>query len=82
MYLRIQPEVSFQRVKKRNQTGDNHVSLKLLMELHEKHEQFVSTLVNENVAVIEISNGKTISETVFDFFLKISPTIIGFIEST
>ena len=68
MYLRIQPEVSFQRVKERNQTGDDHVSLKLLMELHEKHEQFVSKLVNENVAVIEISNGKTISETVFDFF--------------
>ena len=82
VYLRILPELSFQRVKERNQTGDENISLELLNHLHEKHEKFISKLTNENIAVIEISNEKTLSEIVFELYIKISPTITRFIENT
>lgn len=41
IYLRISPEVAFERIKKRNRNAETGISLEYLQQIHEKHERFL-----------------------------------------
>lgn len=41
IYLRVAPEVAYERIKKRNRTGESSISLEYLQQVHEKHEAFL-----------------------------------------
>lgn len=41
IYLRISPEVAFERIKKRNRHAEKDITLAYLRQVHEKHEAFL-----------------------------------------
>lgn len=49
IYLRCSPEMSYERVKKRNRSGEETLSLEYLRTLHQKHEDW---LLNERDVLV------------------------------
>lgn len=45
IYLRVEPEIAYERLRKRNRYAEKTVPLSYLRQIHEKHEQF---LVHKN----------------------------------
>jgi deoxyadenosine/deoxycytidine kinase len=43
IYLRTSPEISFERIKKRNRFAETNISLDYIRQIHEKHEEFLIT---------------------------------------
>lgn len=41
IYLRISPEIAFERIKKRNRRAEKKLTLAYLRQIHEKHESFL-----------------------------------------
>jgi len=41
IYLRVDPEVSFERIQRRNRDGEQTISLDYLRQIHAKHESFL-----------------------------------------
>lgn len=41
IYLRVTPEVAYERIKNRNRPGEANIPLSYLKQIHEKHEQFL-----------------------------------------
>lgn len=41
IYLRIAPEVAFERIKKRNRSAESTITLEYLQQVHTKHESFL-----------------------------------------
>ncbi|MDP3889098.1 MAG: deoxynucleoside kinase [bacterium] len=41
IYLRVNPEVAYERVKKRNRYAEKSMSLRYLKQIHERHEEFL-----------------------------------------
>ena len=54
VYLRTSPSIIMENLYKREQTGDEKITLEDLIDLHEKHEDYVKTL--NNVIIIEVEN--------------------------
>jgi deoxyadenosine/deoxycytidine kinase len=72
VYLRCEPEVSLERIKKRNRTGEDNISLEYLQKLHRKHDEW---LLNEKgVLVLDVNEDSspekihTMIQKVKDFF--------------
>lgn len=51
VYIRTPPEVCFERLKKRGQTGDSYVTIEYLQQIHEKYEKYIRT--KSNVLVVD-----------------------------
>ena len=41
IYLSVDPEVAYERIKKRNRASEKQITLAYLKQIHEKHEQFL-----------------------------------------
>ena len=52
IYLKTTPEMCFNRLKKRSRNEENNVSLEYLTQLHQRHEKWLNTGINEKVIVI------------------------------
>lgn len=48
IYLRAEPEIAFERVKKRNREAEKNLTLDYLRQIHEKHESFLLTQKKHN----------------------------------
>lgn len=54
IYLRTSPDISYDRIKKRNRSGEETIPFDYLKELHTKHEKW---LMNEpNVLVLDVND--------------------------
>jgi deoxycitidine kinase len=53
IYLRADPEISYQRIKKRNRSGEENIPMEYIKKLHDKHDNW---LLNEkNVLVLDVN---------------------------
>lgn len=41
IYLRVSPEIAYQRIKKRNRLSEKKISLAYIKQIHEKHEEYL-----------------------------------------
>jgi deoxyadenosine/deoxycytidine kinase len=57
VYLRCEPEVSLERIKKRNRSGEENISLEYLKKLHTKHDNWL--LNSKNVLVLDVNENNT-----------------------
>lgn len=48
IYLRVDPEISFERIQKRNRISEKNITLEYLRQIHEKHESFLLKEKNKN----------------------------------
>jgi deoxyadenosine/deoxycytidine kinase len=53
IYLRCDPTVSYERIQKRNRSGESTISLDYLKKLHEKHEDWL--LSSKNTLIINVN---------------------------
>ncbi len=59
IYLRVNPEVAYERVRKRNRYAEKKISLKYLKQIHQRHEDFLTHKKNilpelKNVPVLAL----------------------------
>ena len=57
VYLRCEPEVSLERIKKRNRSGEENISLEYLKKLHAKHDEWL--LNSQKVLVLDVNEDNT-----------------------
>ena len=55
VYLRCEPEVSYERIKKRGRSGEDSISLEYLTKIHKKHEEWLLNEKSVPVLVIDAS---------------------------
>ena len=79
--MKTLPNLLYERIQERHQTGDAQITLKLLTNLHEKHEKFISTLPQKTCIIVDILKQKTNSEIVDEIFKKLCPLFGNFIEN-
>lgn len=76
IYLRTEPEICLERIKKRSRTGESNIPLEYLQLLHNKHESWMK---QENVPVLTIDTNKDFNNsTEMDNMVKM---ISDFIEN-
>lgn len=46
IYLRVDPEIAYKRIAKRNRTGESTIPLEYLQNIHERHEDFLMRKTN------------------------------------
>ena len=54
IYLRAKPEVSYERIKNRNRSGEDTIPFDYLKELHNKHEKWL--MEEPNVLVLDVND--------------------------
>jgi deoxyadenosine/deoxycytidine kinase len=59
VYLRCEPEVSLERIKKRNRSGEENISLEYLKKLHAKHDEWLLNEKGNSVLVIDVNEDNT-----------------------
>jgi len=52
IYLQCDPNISYERIKKRNRSGEGDISLDYLKKLHEKHEEWL--LHSDNTLILNV----------------------------
>jgi deoxyadenosine/deoxycytidine kinase len=73
IYLRCDPDVSLERIKKRNRSGEETISIDYLRKLHEKHEQWLLNEKSVPVLIIDVTTPDGIQEKieqVKDYFFE------------
>ena len=78
IYLRAEPEVSYERIKNRNRSGEETIPFDYLKELHNKHDKWL--MDEPNVLVLDVNddfekNNKKMTEMcneLFEFIHKYS----------
>ena len=58
IYLRVEPEVAYERIKKRNRLTEKELTLAYVKQIHEKHEQF---LVEKKSLIPDIKNAPVLT---------------------
>jgi deoxyadenosine/deoxycytidine kinase len=59
IYLRCEPEVSLERIKKRNRSGEETISLDYLKKLHEKHDEWLLNEKSSKVLTFDVNAEST-----------------------
>ena len=70
IYLRCQPETSYQRLKFRNRDEEKEVPLEYLRELHQRHEDWLNCLENDNIIINGELDFKHEDKVMIDYFSK------------
>jgi deoxyadenosine/deoxycytidine kinase len=55
IYLRCEPEISFERIQKRKRSGEENISLEYLKKLHRKHDDWLLNEKKTKVLVLDAS---------------------------
>ena len=55
IYLRCDPKICHQRIKKRNREGEQSIPLEYLQKVHDRHEEWVNR--QKNLKVLNIDTG-------------------------
>lgn len=70
VYLRTDPEISFQRIQRRNRAEESLVSLDYIQQIHQWHEDWVDDMLRAKQNIM-ILNANRSSAEIFDDFLKL-----------
>ena len=73
IYLRSTPNVSYERIKKRNRDGENGIPLSYLKQLHNLHDKWLLNNKDLNVLILDADNLKfdeNLIKTIRDKFFK------------
>jgi thymidylate kinase len=62
VYLRCEPEVSLGRIKKRNRSGEENISLEYLNKLHAKHDEWLLNEKENRVLVLDVTEDRSTYE--------------------
>jgi len=86
IYFRASPEVSYERIKKRNRSAETSISFDYIQQIHNKHEQFLVNKKNvlpqlQNVPVL-ILDGNHEFETDEIIFQNYLQKIIDFVHQS
>ena len=73
VYLRTLPTIIMENLYKRGQSGDEKITLEDLIDLHEKHEDYVKTL--NDVIIIEVENIDKLEKNAEELLLKLRQRI-------
>ena len=73
VYLRTSPSIIMENLYKREQTGDEKITLEDLIDLHEKHEDYVKTL--NDIIIIEVENIDKLEKNAEELLLKLRQRI-------
>lgn len=71
IYLRSSPEVSYERIKKRNRNGEEEIPLEYLKQLHVFHDKWLLGNKDINILVLDADNieyNKSLIQTITKFF--------------
>ena len=69
LYIQCDPEISFERIQKRNRCEEKDISLDYIKQIHLKHEQW---LLNENINVVVIDGKQNLlDDSIFNNFFSI-----------
>jgi len=58
IYLKAPPEICYQRIKKRNRQGEEHITLEYLQTLDLHHQVWLKKQMEKGVKVLEIDNSE------------------------
>ena len=76
IYLRTNPRVSYERIQKRQRSGESSISFDYLKKLHQKHDMWL--LEEKNVLVLDVTEGFEDNPEVFGAMVE---KVRRFIES-
>ena len=72
IYIRTDPEVCYERVKKRSRSAEGIIPLEYLTDLHNKHEEWLMSLPEDEVLVLDGNRDFESNEDIFnEYVLKI-----------
>lgn len=72
IYIRTDPEVCYERVKKRSRSAEGIIPLEYLTDLHNKHEEWLLSLPEDKVLVLDGNRDFESDEDIFnEYVLKI-----------
>ena len=57
IYLKTSPNVCYERLKGRSREAETNVSLSYLTKIHDKYEQWITSIVNKNPSLVSIIDG-------------------------
>ncbi|KRX10287.1 P-loop containing nucleoside triphosphate hydrolase [Pseudocohnilembus persalinus] len=66
IYLQTQPELAYQRIKKRNRTEENTISIDYLESLYNRHESWLNKNKCQNLLIIDASQDFLNNQEAFD----------------
>jgi len=70
IYLRCEPEISFERIQKRKRSGEENISLEYLKKLHKKHDEWLLNEKKTKVLVLDATKDfETLVRQVKEIFL-------------
>ena len=58
IYLRSTPEVSYERIKKRNRNGESNIPLEYLQQIHKLHDEWLIDNDDLNILILDADNLK------------------------
>ena len=76
IYLRTNPEVCYERIKKRNRNEESEIPLEYLKTLHDKHEEWLIKKEKTPVLVIDVNDDFDYNDKINEYLSK----ILKFIE--
>ncbi len=75
VYIRADPELCLERIKKRARNGESNIQLEYLQVLHDKHEEYISSFTSNQVLILDGTVDHTDSKrneqikTIIDFIV-------------
>ena len=66
IYLRCEPEVSLERIHKRNRSGEENISLDYLKKLHAKHDDWLLNEIGNRVLVLDVNEDRSTYEDIIE----------------
>lgn len=62
VYLRCQPEISYQRLKQRNRNEESGISFDYINQIHKRHEEWLIDRNNSKCVVLDASNSFNVND--------------------
>ena len=69
IYIRTDPEVCYERVKKRSRSAEGIIPLEYLTDLHNKHEEWLMSLPKDKVLVLDGNRDFESDEDIFNEYV-------------
>ncbi|RNA43425.1 deoxycytidine kinase [Brachionus plicatilis] len=64
IYIRTNPEICFERIRKRNRESENHITLDYLIKINDKYENWINRILTDKSFHVEIVDGNSSLECV------------------